>query len=450
MALRFQLAEAFVKLTLDDKGFLAQLSSIRRRIGALTGRAMLGGAGLTSGGLMRNLLGTAGIGALVAATGKAAAGAQEMEQRFNQVFRELAPQAKAFSVTFAESLNRSFHQVMDTMANFQLEFTSQGMGREKALEMSKSLTVLTQDLAAFHNMDSADVGSRIFRAMVGNHRALYELGVVLNQAALEQQALNMGFKDGFSKLDPLSKMLVRYNYILRATADAQGQARREMGNLASQWQQIKDGVHELAITIGASLTPAFLSAIGYAQELLDVIREIAKAGSSMPMWSDQGKGPGQGDMAKLWSLFTEGYLTGKDYTAALLAWGDDKNMSLSDIPEVAAAMAAQRQKKPVEGTSPEQLEKNREARRLRLNQAADAAAKQAKEKARHPGGVFSSEDYWRHLQELPDVANAKEMLELNKKQLKALESLEREAKRPKPDRPATVAPSRPTHGDGFF
>jgi hypothetical protein len=61
VAFKFQLAEAFVKLTLDDKGFLARLANARRsllgmRVGGGMGGGMLGMLGL-------GRLGMAGLGA---------------------------------------------------------------------------------------------------------------------------------------------------------------------------------------------------------------------------------------------------------------------------------------------------------------------------------------------------------------------------------------------------
>jgi hypothetical protein len=375
VAFRFQLAEAFVKLTLDDKGFNAAIANARKRLAGLRGLVSVGGGGMNRlfmGGASLGSLASGGIlGGLVVAAGKAASEAQEMEQRFKQVFRDLSAEAKHFSIEFAGSLNRSFHQVMNTMAGFQLEFTAQGMGRGQAMGMSMELTKLTSDLAAFHNMAESDVGSRMFRAMVGNHRALYELGIVMNQAALEQAALNEGFKDGFKDLGPLEKMMVRYAYIMRASADASGQAKREMGFLASKWRQLTDAVHELAIGIGTLLTPALLAAVNKAAEVIKLIHEAVDPEGADPerSWS---QGQNEPTMAG-WVGATMG--AGLDKIAA--AW---VAKDYDEYVKILEEMQAARIPDPVMGVSPEQIELNKEDKRKAASEATAAAIGEGAEK----------------------------------------------------------------------
>jgi hypothetical protein len=278
----FPFANAITVLSVNQAPLLAGLAKGRAAIsafatssaaklnlaGAAVGRGMAG-IGRGVGGLASGALGAAsglavarlyGGSALTVAAGgllKLASDAEEMEARFRQVFRDQADEAAKFADELGRELGRSKHALMDMLTNFQLEFTASGLGRVEARQMSETLQQLTIDLAAFHNMAEEDVGSRLFRALTGNHRALYELGVVMNTATLKEEALRMGWKKQWSELSNLEKMHLRLAFVMRASSDAHGQAAREAQNIAGRWRALWAELKELGIAIGTAIMPPF-------------------------------------------------------------------------------------------------------------------------------------------------------------------------------------------------
>lgn len=248
----------------------------------IAGVARLGGlasmTGLSLGGAA-----LAGAGGTIAMFGKLGSDAEEMEARFRQVFRGLSDEAEGFADKLGDSLGRSKYALMDMMTNFQLEFTASGLGRGEALKMSQALQRLAIDLAAFHNMGEQDVAGRLFRALTGNHRALYELGIVMNQAALQEETLRMGWQKEFATLTSLEKMQVRMSYITRATADAQGQAAREADNLAGRWRALTALISEAGVAIGKMFVPPLREALGLVVKLANATKDLVQ----IPLGADK-------------------------------------------------------------------------------------------------------------------------------------------------------------------
>lgn len=286
------IARARASLNTFAVGATARLNLMNR--GAAAGLLGLGGGrGLANVGSRLGLGAAAmpflgGAGALGATAGfvKLASDAEEMEARFRQVFREQGDEAEAFADKLARELGRSKHALMDMLTNFQLEFTASGLGREEARKMSETLQKLTVDLAAFHNMEEEDVGGRLFRALTGNHRALYELGVVMNQATLQEEMLRLGWSKQWNELTNLEKMYLRMNFVMRVTADAQGQAARESQNTAGRWRALTANLREMGIGIGRELNPA-------VRELLSLL--VSATSQAKSFWGEFIDGAKEGD-----------------------------------------------------------------------------------------------------------------------------------------------------------
>jgi hypothetical protein len=251
--------ELKVIMDLDQTKFQAGLQTASQRLQATGQKMSQMGQKLTMGV-------TLPLGLAAAAAVKAASDAEEMGSKFNVVFGEMSGETKAWAEEFADSVDRSKYAVMEFMSGFQDTFVPLGYARDEAAELSKQLTTLTYDLASFYNVSESEAAQALSSALVGNHEAVRKFGIVLNQATLDQELLNMGIEGGARAASTQALVMARLNVIMNGTVDAQGDLLRTQDSFANQVRALKDDLQVLAVELGQELIPI----------MRDVISEVKK------------------------------------------------------------------------------------------------------------------------------------------------------------------------------
>lgn len=186
-----------------------------------------------------------------------ASDAEEIQSKFNTVFRNLAEQANQWSEDFGSSVGRARQDVKAWMAGLQDTFVPLGFARDRAYELSKSLTTLAVDVASFNNQADADVIRDFTSALVGNHETVRKYGIIITENALKLEALKSGWNKSYKSMTELEKVQLRYNMIMAGTTDAQGDAIRTGGSYANQMKRLRANIKDISETLGQSLLPIF-------------------------------------------------------------------------------------------------------------------------------------------------------------------------------------------------
>ena len=118
----------------------------------------------------------AAIGGGLVAFGKqaitAASDVEEMQSKFNTVFKSLATDVTAELQEFADAANRSVFDLQGFAATLQDTFVPLGFARDEAADMSVQLVKLAEDLASFNNLPTQQVVEDLQSALVGNTETL--------------------------------------------------------------------------------------------------------------------------------------------------------------------------------------------------------------------------------------------------------------------------------------
>lgn len=266
-----QLAQALVKSEKE----LESISNEAKK--ALTNLERLNGVGEKLGSFGR----TAGLylTAPLVLVGKhaisAASDMQELESKFQQVFKELTPQVQQWAATTGESVNRSKLDFMDYLSTLQAVFSGMGFARGEAAELSKSLSVLGVDLASFHNVSDPDAVRDLTSAITGEHETVKKYGVLLNDATIDQALFNMGIQGGTKDATELQKVLARFNVIMKSTKDAQGDAARTSESYANQLRGLQSELKEASAAMGAALLPAALEVVQSIKSMTEVFNGLS-------------------------------------------------------------------------------------------------------------------------------------------------------------------------------
>lgn len=189
----------------------------------------------------------------------AAANAEEVQSKFEVVFKDTAAKSETWITNFADAAKRSKVEVKGFMADAQAMFTGIGMAIEPASEMSAAMTSLSYDLASFHNISDQDAFAKVRSGLLGETEGLKSMGIVLNDTALKQSMMTMGIKANFNELDEATKMQVRWNAILAQTGDAQTDVTRSSGSYTNGLKGIQGLWQDFLAEAGAKFLPVLTS-----------------------------------------------------------------------------------------------------------------------------------------------------------------------------------------------
>lgn len=208
---------------------------------------------------------------------------------------DLAEVQNVVDVTFgamSETINRF---ARDALEEFGLSETSakkytstmgamlksMGFTTQAAADMSMELTGLAADMASFYNLDSEVAFEKIRAGISGETEPLKQLGINLSVANLEAYALSQGMTKAYSSMSQQEQALLRYNYLLSVTADAQGDFARTSDGWANQVRVLTERFNALKAAIGQGLIAVLTPVIRVLNNLLAKILTVTDAFSNM-------------------------------------------------------------------------------------------------------------------------------------------------------------------------
>lgn len=166
----------------------------------------------------------------------------------------------------AESFGESELQAKQFTSTLGAMFKSMGVGQADMEEMSMSLAGLAGDMASFYNLDPAEAFEKLRSGISGETEPLKQLGINMSVVNLEAFAMAEGITKSYQEMTQAEQATLRYQYIMSATADAQGDFANTSDSLANQQRILQLEVQTLAAEIGQDLMPI-------AQEILTIARD---------------------------------------------------------------------------------------------------------------------------------------------------------------------------------
>ena len=166
----------------------------------------------------------------------------------------------------AEAFGESELQAKQFTSTLGAMFKSMGVGQADMEEMSMSLAGLAGDMASFYNLDPTEAFEKLRSGISGETEPLKQLGINMSVVNLESFAMSEGITKAYQEMTQAEQATLRYQYIMSATADAQGDFADTSDSLANQQRILQLEIQTLAAEIGQDLMPI-------AQEVLSVARD---------------------------------------------------------------------------------------------------------------------------------------------------------------------------------
>lgn len=211
---------------------------------------------------------------IVAGFTLAAKSASDYEENLNKIdvaFGDSAEAVKTWAETALEQFGLSKVAATEAVSSFGALGKGIGLAEKDAAEMATTLAGLSADLASYFNT-STDVSAKALEGIfTGEAEALKKFGVVMNDTNLKQFAADQGLV--YDKLSQTEKTMLRYNYVLAKTADAQGDYARTSDGTANSVKTFQAALSDVATVIGTELLPLITPLI---TKLGKVITQVSK------------------------------------------------------------------------------------------------------------------------------------------------------------------------------
>ncbi|WP_069997751.1 hypothetical protein [Cellulosilyticum sp. I15G10I2] len=182
----------------------------------------------------------------------------EVSNVVNTTFGDQASKIDAWSKTTLEAFGITELQAKQWSGSMGAMLKSSGIASKENLLMSESLAELAGDFASFYNLDHDEAWNKIRAGMSGETEPLKQLGINMSVANLEAFALQKGIKVAYKDMDQASQTLLRYNYLMTTSADAQGDFARTLeDSWENQKRLLKNSIMDKAASALSRFIPLF-------------------------------------------------------------------------------------------------------------------------------------------------------------------------------------------------
>lgn len=208
---------------------------------------------------------------------KAASDYEENINKLNVAFGEFADEVRDFSDNAQIDFGLSKNDASESAAAFGALAKGIGLSEEQAASMSVELTKLSADLGSYFNTDIEQSAGALEGIFTGNATALKKFGVVMTDANLEEFAKSIGMTaKQYKALGQEDKTLLRFQYVMAATADAQGDFARTNDGTANSMKSFQASIADLTTVLGEQLIPIITPVI---QKITEIIQKFASMDS---------------------------------------------------------------------------------------------------------------------------------------------------------------------------
>lgn len=216
-------------LELNYGAFQRQLGGIAGTANGLVGSAFKGLGGIIAGAFA--------VGGLINFGKEAinlASDLQEVQNVVDVTFRSMSGEINNWSQSLINDFGLSELAGKKYASTMGAMLKSSGLTGVAMKDMSKSLTELSADVASFYNLSNDEAYQKVFSGMTGETEPLKALGINMSVANMEAFALSQGITKAWMSMTQAEQTMLRYNYLMQVTADAQGDFARTSNSWANQ------------------------------------------------------------------------------------------------------------------------------------------------------------------------------------------------------------------------
>lgn len=213
---------------------------------------------------------------IVAGYAMAANYASDYEENLNKLdvaFGSNSQSVKDWANNAREAYGLSKVQATQAASAFGALGKGIGLSEKDAADMSTTLAGLSADLGSYFNVGTDESSKALEGIFTGESEALKKFGVVMTDTNLQKFAEDQGLV--WKELDQTEKTMLRYQYVLDKTKDAQGDFARTSDGTANSTKIFQASLQDLGTAIGTNLLPIITPVIQKITELLNKFNELS-------------------------------------------------------------------------------------------------------------------------------------------------------------------------------
>ena len=193
---------------------------------------------------------------------------QEVQNVVDVSFGDMRDQMEAFANTAIEKFGLSALTAKRTGSTYMAMAKGMGIAGQEAADMALKLRGLSADMSSFYNVSQKYTDIALKSVFTGETETLKQYGIVMTQTNLQEFARQKGITKSIQAMTQQEQTMLRYQYVMKQTALAQGDFARTQDSWANQTRILSERWKEMQIvwgdafrTIGTLILPAVNSLI---------------------------------------------------------------------------------------------------------------------------------------------------------------------------------------------
>ena len=260
--------------------FVGDISGLQRSIGDADNSLGSFGSKVNSGigtfakwGAAAAVAGGVAVGAFGVKAVRAASDLNEQISKVGVVFGDQAKIVTGFANQMARDFGLPKTQILEAASGIGLVGKASGLAQADAAKLGSKMAGLAADASSFYNVPLDEALAAIQSGLVGEAEPLRKYGVLLSEAAVQEEAVRLGIAKVGDKLTEQQKVQARSSLITKGMSDASGDLARTQDGLANRMRELKGRAENFAATVGTALLPMVLTAFDLFEKLGGVIQE---------------------------------------------------------------------------------------------------------------------------------------------------------------------------------
>ena len=202
---------------------------------------------------------------------------EEVQNVVDVTFGKMSDTVNTFAQEAATQFGLSELAAKQYTSTLGAMYKSMGFTEDAAAGMSIEMTKLAADMASFYNLDADTAFQKIRSGISGETEPLKQLGINLSEANLEEYRLAQGIQVSYNKMNQQDKALLRYNYLLSVTSDAQGDFARTSVSWANHVKVLNLQFQSIKANLGQGFINLFTPVLKVINTVLEGLAKVAAA-----------------------------------------------------------------------------------------------------------------------------------------------------------------------------
>ena len=277
--------ELQVVISAQTAGLTKELNNVRKQLDGLNNSAAktskkMSGFASTLSKAFKAVSVTAIVAGLVKVGKQAVSTASDLQEVQNVVdvaFGSAAEEINKFASNAIQQLGMSEYTAKHMASTFMSMSNGMGIAADSGKNMSIGLTKLAGDMASFYNVEQDVAQTALNSVFTGETESLKKFGVVMTEANLSAFAMSQGITKSYQAMSQSEKVMLRYQYVMNATKNAQGDFARTSNSWANQTRILKEQWSQLLGIIGKGLIQVLTPVVQALNKLLGYLISIGNA-----------------------------------------------------------------------------------------------------------------------------------------------------------------------------